>query len=516
MPYADLGARYEVLDLLGEGAMGQVYKARHCELDRIEAIKVLKPQVAMDKRFIARFRREARATNRLQHPNIVAMYDFGRLPDGRFYLSMEYADGQPLSRVVREAVTLPFRRALRISMQLAAAVEHAHSRGVVHRDLKPANLILVQHRGQEDVLKVLDFGVSKIISPDYNESIMVSQDGIVFGTPLYMAPEQFYKQPNDPRSDIYAIGCIAFELVAGRPPFTGKIPDVVRAHLERLPPAIRELAPGADSPVEFDDVLARCMAKEPEDRFQTSGDLLRALVMLEPTGLGDHIVEGDSTLVPEVGRGEFAGGGGEANSVTTQQLPDNVIRDIMSESGPSEPGNSRVLSSEQEQEEALRELAECLLDHSASDARLTLAIADLRAIEYELERCDIEMRELKAREASIEQAAREREGMLRFAIGELRFDRDQGGSRRRSDLDFQIRELKARLAETVRQSQVELAHIDDQSIAAVARRHDIEEKRRGVCARLEILVEEIIPAFDADLNVAPYIDRYLSMRDDAV
>lgn len=504
MAHADLGPRYEVLSLLGEGAMGQVYLARHRELGRNEAIKVLRPHVAQDERFVARFRREARATNRLHHPNIVAMHDFGRLPDGRFYLSMEYANGESLAALMRDGGTLPFVRALRIMAQLAAALEHAHSRGVLHRDLKPPNLMLTQHRGKDDVLKVLDFGVSKIISADYNESIMVSQDGIVFGTPLYMAPEQFYKHPDDPRSDIYAIGCIAYELVAGEPPFTGSIPDVVRAHVEKAPPRPSDNAPRGDVDAELDEIVLRCLEKAPDKRYQSAGELLRALVLLEPTGHGDRRAELEASVVPDLSQYDLYDSlPGGATTIIAQPFPLPV----------TDPGSSALRVSQSDRDEALRELAECLLDHGVSDSRLTIGVADLRAAEHELAQCDAEIRAIGVRESRVEQTSREREGMLRFALGELLFDRDQGGAERRTDLEYQITALEKRLAEVAKESAAELERIADEAITLAARRAGIDERRREVYTRVEELVDELSPPFDDNLAVAPFIDRYFSIRE---
>ncbi len=294
-----LGPRYQVLALLGEGAMGQVFLAKHVELNRKEAVKVLKPEVASDERFIARFRREARATNRLYHPNVVAMYDFGQLPDSRFYLAMEYVDGAPLSTLLSAGERFSNQEAVSLVCQLTAAVEHAHSRGVLHRDLKPANLMLIRHRGREDQLKVLDLVVAKIISPEYQESMMVSQEGVIFGTPLYMSPEQFESVAHDPRSDIYAIGCIAFELFTGEPPFFGKVSRVVVAHAEEPPPRVSDFVAG--SPPELDRIICRCMAKEPDDRYQTGGELLADLVTLHPQH-GQLEGQSDSGLVPNLAR----------------------------------------------------------------------------------------------------------------------------------------------------------------------------------------------------------------------
>src|SRR5258706_1829378 len=165
-------SRYCILRKLGEGAMGEVYLAEHVNLGRKEALKIIRPAHASDPEFVARFRREARATNRVQHPNIVSVYDFSQLPDGRLLLCMEYADGVGLDSVLGEKQRLPLPRAVHVLHQLADAVAHAHACGVVHRDLKPENLILVEHRGRSDVLKVLDFGIAKIVAQDYQSKCL--------------------------------------------------------------------------------------------------------------------------------------------------------------------------------------------------------------------------------------------------------------------------------------------------------------------------------------------------------
>ncbi|MBI5481290.1 MAG: serine/threonine protein kinase, partial [Deltaproteobacteria bacterium] len=186
-----LDGRYRILKKLGEGGMGEVYLAEHRALGRQEALKILQAELATEREFVSRFRREARATNRVQHPNIIGVYDFGQVPDGRFYLTMEYAEGERLDALLRRVGPLPVSRALGILVQLADAVGHAHGAGVVHRDLKPENMILVEHRGRPDVLKVLDFGIAKIVAPDAPEDddppessrTALTNAGTVVGTP---------------------------------------------------------------------------------------------------------------------------------------------------------------------------------------------------------------------------------------------------------------------------------------------------------------------------------------------
>src|SRR5689334_5441662 len=254
--------------------MGEVYLAEHLALGRKEAIKILKASLAVDKQFVSRFRREARAVNRLRHPNIIAVYDFGQLNDNRFYLSMEYAEGQSVFEVLHENGFLPVPRVLHILGQLAYAVHHAHSRGVVHRDLKPDNLILV---GEDDTLKVLDFGVAKIVASDHAESMALSNTNLVWGSPRYMAPERVRGVGDDPRSDIYAIGVIGFELLVGSPPFEGTSDEVIRGHLKRQPEAPSAWRPHFGIPPELDALILRCMEKKPDDRFPGAADVFAAL-----------------------------------------------------------------------------------------------------------------------------------------------------------------------------------------------------------------------------------------------
>jgi len=258
----ELDGRYRILSKVGEGAMGEVYLVEHLGLGRKEALKVLRSSMDTPS-LVTRFRREARATNRLQHPNIVAIHDFGRLPDGRFYIATEYAEGDSLDQVLRRLGVFTVARALPILIQLADAIDHAHSRGVIHRDLKPANLMLFERRGHGDQLKVLDFGVAKIIAPDDVDSILATGQGEIFGTPAYMAPEQVVAKASDPRIDIYAFGCIAFELVTGDPPFVGRPLEVMSNHMWAPPRRPSQARPAADIPRRLDEIILTCLEKAP-------------------------------------------------------------------------------------------------------------------------------------------------------------------------------------------------------------------------------------------------------------
>jgi serine/threonine-protein kinase len=352
--------RWRILAELGKGGMGEVWLAEHLELHRKEAIKILMPGLAGDPQFVSRFRREARAVNRLRHPNIIAVYDFGQLPDGRFYLSMEYADGESVYRLVKRDEHFEVPRALHVLGQLAYAVHHAHSRGVVHRDLKPDNLILV---GPEETLKVLDFGVAKIVASDHAESVALSSNNLVWGSPRYMAPERVRGVGDDPRSDIYALGCIAFELVIGSAPFTGTSDDVIKAHLKTTPDAPSTWRPSLGIPPELDAVILKCLEKKPDKRFQTAADLFAAITK----------VPGYPAMRAEPRR----------RFVPVPRRPAELAQDVV----PRDPANMRG---------ALRMLADALIYVGASDIRLLRGVAALRDHEQSL-------RGLEAAQSALEQ-----------------------------------------------------------------------------------------------------------------
>jgi serine/threonine-protein kinase len=271
-----LDGRYRILERLGAGGMGEVFLAEHLTLGRKEALKVLHPVLAGYPQFVQRFKREAQAAGRVRHPNIVNVHHFGQLPDGRFFLAMEYVEGTALHHLLRRDGPLPVARAKRVLAQLARAVGHAHAMGVIHRDLKPENLVLLDQPGEPDVLKVLDFGIAKIVAPDH-ESQGLTSTGDVFGTPFYMAPELFLGQVADPRADIYAMGCLAFELVVGEPPFLGKTMEVTNAHLTRRADLASVRRPEAGLPGELDLLIDRCLEKDRERRLPSAAAFLQAL-----------------------------------------------------------------------------------------------------------------------------------------------------------------------------------------------------------------------------------------------
>jgi len=268
---AKLG-KYDILRELGQGAMGIVYEGRDPVIDRRVAIKTLKREQlerSEADEVIARFKREAQAAGRLNHPNVVAIYEYGEMSgeeaDGTAFIAMEFVQGRELKDAFDsdERIALPLVG--RIMGQLLDALEHAHRNGVVHRDIKPANIILLA----DGTVKVADFGVARI------ESSNLTQAGTVMGTPSYMSPEQFMGQTVDGRSDLFSAGVVLYQLLTGEKPFTGALTTIMHKVLKEDPPWPSVL--NVHVPARLDAVVKRAMAKRPEDRFQSAADFRRAL-----------------------------------------------------------------------------------------------------------------------------------------------------------------------------------------------------------------------------------------------
>ena len=264
---AKLG-KYDILRELGQGAMGIVYEGRDPVIDRRVAIKTLKREQlerSEADEVIARFKREAQAAGRLNHPNVVAIYEYGEEADGTAFIAMEFVQGRELKDAFDsdERIALPLVG--RIMGQLLDALEHAHRNGVVHRDIKPANIILLA----DGTVKVADFGVARI------ESSNLTQAGTVMGTPSYMSPEQFMGQTVDGRSDLFSAGVVLYQLLTGEKPFTGALTTIMHKVLKEDPPWPSVL--NVHVPARLDAVVKRAMAKRPEDRFQSAADFRRAL-----------------------------------------------------------------------------------------------------------------------------------------------------------------------------------------------------------------------------------------------
>lgn len=268
--------RYEIIARLGQGAMGTVYKAKHTSIGRFFALKTLNAHIAADERSLKRFEAEARAMSVLTHPNLIQISDYGKTADGIPFFVMEYLDGISLTERIAKTGRLPLEQALPIFAQIADALEHAHSKGLIHRDLKPSNIMLI---GENlDFPKVVDLGIAKLLTDGLgtdSQQLQLTMTGEIFGSPLYMSPEQCQGDQLDGRSDIYSFGCVMYEALAGRPPFKGKnVPQTIYLHMHETAARITYLSE------DISDLVAHCLAKEPESRPPTMAavrDRLRAI-----------------------------------------------------------------------------------------------------------------------------------------------------------------------------------------------------------------------------------------------
>jgi serine/threonine-protein kinase len=266
---------YVILDLVGIGGMGRVYRAEQTNLGRTVAIKIIHPHLVGEENAAARFITEARAASRLNHPNSVAVIDFGKTEDGQLYLVMEFLRGKDLARVQYEEGPLSFRRIVSILRQVLAALSEAHHLEIIHRDLKPENVILEPVRTGGDFVKVVDFGLAKMRE---GTAPNITSPGIVCGTPEYMSPEQGRGDPLDPRSDLYAVGVIFYQLLTGHLPFEAESPtQVVLMHITEAPPDPRAAAPERMIPSLLSDVCLMALAKEPAHRFGNADEFAEAL-----------------------------------------------------------------------------------------------------------------------------------------------------------------------------------------------------------------------------------------------
>ncbi len=267
---------YVILELVGIGGMGRVYRAEQTNLGRTVAVKVIHPHLVGEENAAARFITEARAASRLNHPNSVAVIDFGKTQDGQLYLVMEFLRGKDLARVAYEEGPLSFRRIVNVLRQTLAALSEAHHLGIIHRDLKPENIILEPMRQGGDFVKVVDFGLAKVREAEDKPSI--TSPGIVCGTPEYMSPEQGRGDPIDARSDLYAVGVIFYQMLTGRLPFEAESPtQVVLMHIGTPPTDPRKVAPERQIPEALVNVLLMAMAKDSAHRFGDADEFSEAL-----------------------------------------------------------------------------------------------------------------------------------------------------------------------------------------------------------------------------------------------
>lgn len=275
----EIAGQFRIMQRIGSGGMGAVFKAEQPDMNRFVAVKILHPKYVSRPDLVSRFRREARAMSHLSHPNTARVFMYGQLEDNACYIVMEYLEGKNLAQITRSEGMLQPARATNIMVQVCGALEEAHRQGIIHRDLKPENIFLTSQGGITDFPKVLDFGLAKVTQREMRPgSLILTQEGMVFGTPEFMSPEQARGQALDARSDIYSLGCILYEMLTGKLPFDAAQPmDYLALQIRGTPIPLGERIPGLTFPPGLEAVVMKTIEKDPANRYPSASDFAMAL-----------------------------------------------------------------------------------------------------------------------------------------------------------------------------------------------------------------------------------------------
>jgi len=298
-----IDGRYRVEALIGLGGMGAVYRATNTRLGRPVALKLLRRDLAHDAGHVKRFLREVQAVSRLSHPHIITVHDFGQTDAGLLYIAMELLEGQTLQELLEERAHVPAARVLAIGSQICGALAAAHESGVVHRDLKPENVVLGRAAGESDYVKVLDFGVAKLDAEDAQPKL--TQTGYVVGTPAYMSPEQIADKSVTAKADLYALGCVLYECLVGRPPFASRtLMELIAAHTKKDVPPLAEVWPLVEVPDGLEPLLRDLLEKHPACRPESAlavKERLDSIALKLTGGTADDVAPRESTPAADGG-----------------------------------------------------------------------------------------------------------------------------------------------------------------------------------------------------------------------
>lgn len=275
--------RYKIIDILGGGGMGKVYHAHHLLMQRPVAIKILHAKLSNNVAALKRFRVEAQFASSLSHPNILSIHDFGVSGEGNPYMVMDYLEGENLSTLLESKTRLPAIRAINIFTQICSALGHAHAKGIIHRDVKPSNIMLVPFENRRDFVKIVDFGIAKVLNSEDSGMEQLTRTGEIFGSPLYMSPEQCRGKELDTRADIYSLGAVMYLTLTGKSMFeTNNALETMFKHVQETPAQFAQISPDAALPEALEAVVFRCLAKEPDERYQRMSDVKAALEGILP------------------------------------------------------------------------------------------------------------------------------------------------------------------------------------------------------------------------------------------
>lgn len=490
-----IGGRFRVESFIGEGGMGEVYKGVH-ELGEPVAIKVLKKEHAQDERMAARFRREARSASRVQHRNVVGIFDMGQLDDGRLYLVMEYIQGRSLVEVLDEEGALPVERALRLGIQIADAMAAAHSMGIMHRDLKPENIV-VMNTPEGDLVKVLDFGLARMVENQSAEE-KITMSGEVFGTPVYMSPEQCFGEELSYTTDVYSFGVCLFEMLTGEVPFSGNnIVAIMLAQRNQTPPVPSHIYPEAGIPPELDALVLRCLAKKATDRFASGTQLAEELRQVYDIYTKRKLGAPTDIQMQRRPSAEYSAAGVGAS------LTPEAVRAMV--------------------RQRLREQLQLVLDglrrHQLIPPGISLNMAHVLKMEDEIATLNQQENTLINRIVELENSVRTRVGQLRLAVQDLSYDREllarqlqlnpqlrcselasifpylditsapQTGRELLDDVMFQLMELEKRITEILQSLETARASMRSELETVRTQRKRLEEDMEGL---LEALIYELV------------------------
>jgi serine/threonine protein kinase len=492
--------RFRIESLLGSGATGTVYLARHEVLERQVAIKVLHRDLLVDVNMPERFRREAKAASRIVHPHITYVFDFGHTEEeGRPYIVMEYVEGPSLAEALADG-PFPLPRALRILLEIAEALAAAHAGYVIHRDLKPRNIILTTHQGQTDHVKILDFGFAKIVDP--GASRRMKSAGDLLGTPQYMSPEQCTGGQVDYRTDIYSFGVIAYELLVGKAPYAGDVASLLDPY--RREPAPPSKAASQDIPAPVDKMVLRCLAKSPDDRYPDGAALaaeLRSLGQLH--GSPPEVTRRKSGhVLVEPTDGKTGRPGVFARLLT----PPPAARTPPAESPESEDewelpttpswlGHAR--QGDIHRSQALEELAYFVQDRGIGSPEMDRVLSQKFEAEHGIFELESAIALLEREYVEIETSLREREERLRKALNQIKQEHMSRPSGSDTSLEMRARELTQRVQRTAARLEKRLAVLNEQRAykrdAMNKRRLEVEEHE----SQLVRLLQQAGPAIEA-------------------
>jgi serine/threonine-protein kinase len=320
-----LDGKYQILDRLGVGGMGEIFKVRHIHLNELRVIKIMRPNVAADDQGLQRFLQEARTSTMIKHKNLAMLYDFAQLEDGSYYMVWEFIDGTNIQKWIANNGPVPPRLSVEMSIQALNGLDHLHSMGLIHRDISPENIMLSQDHHGKLLVKVIDFGIAKQLAEGGESGHGLTQTGMFLGKLKYASPEQagFLKEGEhlDARSDLYSFGIVMYEMLAGRAPFQATNPHgYILKHVTEKPAPIVELNPEVRVPPQLEAIIMKSLEKNREHRFENAADFAAALESVRNSippdqkyGLGEKMItlSGAQTLadLPKVNTGQFTGGG---------------------------------------------------------------------------------------------------------------------------------------------------------------------------------------------------------------